>query len=1018
MITLAVKRSVAVTLFLVGIVAAGIFCIQKFNVELMPEFKVSMAFITASYPNASAEEVDQKITVPLEQLLKEDQDITNVSSTSSKESSSILITFKSNVNLERKIQDLQTQIDASRSMMPAGVRSLAVTDYNSSMGREPVIGFSVLGAKGDESFLQRIEQEIANVPSVAEVDFLGSNVKEIHINLNTQQLMTYKLATSDLLNSLAISPMQTIGTIQEKGKKLQLVVPEEQYTVAAIEQIKIPTKDGQFVSIRDIADITIVSNEEKNLYTVNDKPTIGFSVAKDSNANIVEVTDAVIEKIEALKETLPEGIDIQIGDNAGIFVKDSIEQVTNNLIMGALLASAVLLFFFKNIRILLIIILSIPISIIMALIALYSSGQTLNVLSLAGLALGVGMMVDSSIVILENIIKYKQQGYPIFEAVKQGSKELRQAVIASTLTTIIVFSPMFFIGDLTSITIPFALAVIFTLIASLLAALTIVPMLSYKWIGSEKVVIQNDAKWLSWLTIQYQKVVKWSLKKRWVPVLVTLVLSIGSLLLIPVIGFEAETVEDDGRLYIDAFLEGELSEDELLLLMKQLDDAIEPFDDVIQVKEKSVEQDFISYFIQLVPKSERKEQLKEIIAQVKQSLVPSSMVSLYINRESLQVFDANQERRIDVTLSGTNYEVLKALTEQVTLFLENTPGITDIDVPGISGEPQLKLVVENALAAKYGLDREQIVMQMQEAVMNDEVMHFSENETDYRVYVNYANRQTDTMAFWENLNIQTASGDHIPLFAVASFESTHGPISIQRKGFKQGITVRATVANTEQSDEIINEFNQMLEEIPFPPEYGYEFFSFDTGDEELITKLVIAVVVAIALVYAVLAIQFNSYSQPILIMLAIPPTIIGVVLGLLLTGQPLSPMVALGVIILAGIVVNNSILLVDYINQHKEEHWDRTRVVVAAGKERLRPILMTTLTTVLGMIPLALGLGDGASLQQPIGIVTIFGLTVSTVFTLVFIPVMYTLFDDCTNFLKRLSKKVTRKPVIKQKTAA
>ena len=528
MITLAVKRSVAVTLFLVGIIVAGIFCIQKFNVELMPEFKLSMAYITASYPNASTEEVDQKITVPLEQLLKENQDIINVSSTSSKESSSILVTFKSNNNLEKKIQDLQMQIDESRSMMPAGVQSLVVSDYNKSMGNEPVIGFSILGAKGDESFLKRIETEIANIPGVAEVDFLGSNVKELHINLNSQQLAAYKLTTSDLLKALAKNQMQTIGTIQESGKELQLVVPEEHYTVAAIEQTKIPTADGLFVAIQDIADITIVSNEEKNLFTINDKPTIGFSVAKDSNANIVEVTDAVVEKIETLKETLPEGIDIQIGDNAGIFVKDSIEQVTNNLMMGALLASAVLLFFFKNIRILVIIILSIPISIIMALIALYFSGQTLNVLSLAGLALGVGMMVDSSIVILENIIKYKQQGYPIFEAVKQGSKELRQAVIASTLTTIIVFSPMFFIGDLTSITLPFALAVIFTLIASLLAALTIVPMLTYKWIGSEKVVIQNNAKWLSGLIGQYQRVLKWSLKKRWVPVLVTLVLSIAA----------------------------------------------------------------------------------------------------------------------------------------------------------------------------------------------------------------------------------------------------------------------------------------------------------------------------------------------------------------------------------------------------------------------------------------------------------------------------------------------------------
>ena len=260
--------------------------------------------------------------------------------------------------------------------------------------------------------------------------------------------------------------------------------------------------------------------------------------------------------------------------------------------------------------------------------------------------------------------------------------------------------------------------------------------------------------------------------------------------------------------------------------------------------------------------------------------------------------------------------------------------------------------------------------------------------------------------FWENMDVQTASGDHIPLFAVASFEPTRGPISIQRKGFKQEITVRATVADTEQKGEVIDEFNRMLEEIPFPPEYDYEFsYSFGPGEEELIMKLIIAIVAAIMLVYAVLAIQFNSYSQPILIMLAIPPTIIGVVLGLLLTGQPLSPMVALGVIILAGIVVNNSILLVDYINQHKEENWDRTKVVIAAGKERLRPILMTTLTTVLGMIPLALGLGDGASLQQPIGIVTIFGLSVSTVFTLVFIPVVYTLFDDCRISLNGFRKK-------------
>ena len=860
MITWAVKRSVALTLSLIAILIAGIFCIQKFNVELMPQIKAPMAFISASYPNASAKEVDQTITETLEKMLKEDKDVVKVSSISYKEGSFINITLKSNIDLDKKILDLEKKVSESKGMMPAGVQDIALSTISQEMGSMPIMSFSIVGAKGDETFLTSIEKELAKIPGVAKVNLQGNKVREMQIQLDSQKLLQFNLSSSDVVKALAKNPTQTLGKVKERGEHLQIIVPEEQYTLHNIEQTLIPTPDGLFVSIQDIAVIKILSDEDKSIYMINDKPTVGFSILKDANANIVEVTDAVTAKIEVLKKMLPNGTDIQIEDNSGLFVKESIDQVTNNLILGGLLASAVLFFFFKNIRILMIITLSIPISIITSLIVLYFSGQTLNVLSLAGLALGVGMMVDSSIVILESIIKYKQKGLPIYEAVKKGSSELRSAVIASTLTTVIVFSPIFFIDDMMikSVFLPFAFAVIFTLVASLIAALTIVPMLSYKWLGNERILIKQDAKWLRILIFHYRKVLKWSLKKRWIVVLVTVILTVGSFVMIPKLGFEMEQQEDDGKIHISASINEKIPTEELMILSEQIYDAIKPFEKIIDNKETYIQEGYISYSIQLVKKSERKESLKEITSTVKQTLIASPMLDIYVNGEPVGEMTEFQEDRIQVTLLGADYEILTALTEQVSLFLENTPGIKKIDIPNLSGEPQLKLVVNKPLATKYGLDREQIVAQMQEAVMASEVIRFTENEVEYSVYLNYADEQTDSLEFWERMNLRTSSGANIPLFAVASLEPTKGPVSIEREEFKQKMTISAEIADIEKSGEIREQFNQMLAEMPFPPDHEYKFFDFGAEEQELINKLIIAVVAAVLLVYSVMAIQFKS----------------------------------------------------------------------------------------------------------------------------------------------------------------
>ncbi|OEH92219.1 efflux RND transporter permease subunit [Bacillus solimangrovi] len=1009
MISFAVKRSVAFVMLLISLIAGGVYSIQTMNVELLPEFKQPVVYISTNFSNASAEEVDELITQPLEQLFIDDKDVKEITSYSDKGYSRIELTVKSDIDYEGKVQEIRELVAKNESSFPEDAGTPNVRDGNFDSSEAPVFTFSILGLdeyNDQKTLLADVEKQLEQIDGVGQVSVEGTNAKQVSIELDPLQLAKYRLASSDIVSALEQTSTQSIGQVSKSGESVQVVLPEKKLSLKDIQDVLIPIASGEYIKMSDVATVDILNEQAYRIYKINGKRAIGIYIMKDLEANTVTVTDEIQATIDQITQTLPDGIEVHIGQNSGEFIKLSINQVLRNLMIGGILAVAVLWLFFRSIRSMFIIMLSIPLSIITVFILLRFAGQTLNTISLSGLALGVGMMVDSSIVILENIVKNIQRKIPIYEAVRNGSSELRSAVVASTLTTVIVFVPLFMTDDVTiaSILFPFAFAVIFTLLTALVAALTIVPMLSFKWLENDsKIHEQRDKRWLRYVTFFYKKVLRFGLRRRWIIVTGTILLVGVSIYSLKFVGFEAMPDEDSGEIYIYVSYEEEKELDESVAFSESYDKIIASYDDMIETKQSTVYGNGFNYVLSLKGQDERELTTEEISDEILNQFEPVAGVSFYVNGQSLGASKRDMQMR--VTLTGEEYDTLSALAEQTVFALEQIPDITYIEAPSMNGEPQLQLVVNKQLAAKYGLTEAQISSQLREAFSNGAEITFRDGDSWYYVKVTYPEKKSNSIEYWQSFMVRSGSGDYIPLSAIASFENGRGPISITRKDWKQEITITAGVDDAEKFGQANAAFNEALAQMPFPPGYEYKFFDRFAEDNEMKRKLTIALLVAAFLVYAVMAIQFNSYSQPFIIMCSLPPTVIGVVFGLLITGKTLSVPAFIGIIVLAGIVVNNAIVLVDYINQQRNSILTRKTILLQAGEQRLRPILMTTLTTVLGMVPMAIGIGDGSMIQQPIGIVTIFGLTVSMIFTLVFVPVVYSIFDDVIQFFKRMFKR-------------
>lgn len=1008
-----VKRPVGVIMIVLAVLALGFVSVRSLAVDLFPEIDLPVAVVATSYQDAAPEEIESSISKPLEESISSVEGIETIQSQSQSNSSLVLMMFKNGTDLDQALLDVREKVDQVSGALPERAGDPNIMRF--SPDELPVVWVSLTGKDADvltELADNEVVPYFERQEGVASVTVEGAKEREIQLILDEAALNTHGIGADEVTQALQSSNQSTsVGTIDKGKQDLQVRVSGEYETLDDIRETIIQTEEGKQLHINDVAEVKDSFKKEGSRTLVNGEPSVVLSFLKNSDANTVDVARAIDASKDELNEQLPEGAELTTVIDTSDFIEESVSSVTQNLLIGGVISVFILLLFLKSVRATIVIALSIPIAIISTFSLMYFTGETLNVLTLGGLALGLGMMVDSSIVILENIYSYRQKGYNLVDSAIKGATELAPAVIASTTTTLVVFLPIVYVEGIASdMFTPLALTVSFSLLASLIVAVTVVPMLSSKLLS--KAMEDGRRYWFDTLLGKiadfYEAILEKVLKFRKTSVFVTLVLIAGSIAATPFIGAEFIPAGDQGQLDIKVETRASSSLAATEEVTDQINKELEAYEDIINVSFVSIGEGGVdgstsadneaSYTIELVSADERDVTTKELVTELDEKLahIVGAEVTVSEADGGLGMGDP-----VQIELSGQEHEVLRDLADEIKTDISNIEGVFNPESGADEAVPQMKLTVDDEKAATYGLTANQISAQIENQFIGETATVFRDEGKEFDVTLTYPEEEKKSIADLQDMKVDTPVGSSISLEEVAEFKEVLGPVTLTRENQQSQTTVTSELADRDLGS-VTTDIEAYLDDFNFPEGYSYNIGGEAEDMAESFADLTLALVFSIFLVYAVMAVQFENFLFPFIIMFSLPATVIGVVGGLLISGLSFSIPAFIGIIMLAGIVVNNSIVLVDYIDILRDRGMERYEAIIEAGRTRLRPILMTTLTTVLAMVPLGLALGEGAEMQQPLAVTIIFGLSISSIFTLLLIPVVYTFFDDLT---KKFTKK-------------
>ncbi|ARK30516.1 efflux RND transporter permease subunit [Halalkalibacter krulwichiae] len=1013
-----VKRPVGVIILALVMMILGGVSLSGLKVDLMPDLDLPIAVVATPYNGAAPQEVENLVTRPLEGALSATEGLDTMQSMSAQNQSIIFLMYDFNTDLDMVMLDLRERIDMVRQSLPEGAGSPSVMRFDPNQMPIMQIGLSAdmdltrLTYIAEETVIPRLER----IPGVAQVNLTGGQDREIVVEPDLALLQRYGMTISQLAQLIGGESMSaSAGEVERGGQDVPLRIVGEFRSVRDIENINILLRTGETVKLHEVADVLDTFSEQNSLAYLNGEPTLSIDILKQSDANTVEVSETVSKEIEILQSEITQGVSLTTVMDSALFINDSIRSVVMNMVIGGAMAVLVLLVFLRSFRSTLIIGLSIPIALISAFTLLYFAGETINIITLGGLALGIGLLVDSSIVILENIYKYRERGYSRIEAAKKGASEVSSAVIASTMTSLVVFVPIVFTGGIASeLFMPLALTVGFTLLASLVTALTFVPMLSgllLPDINEEeepkglKKIGASFGRFFDRVDQFYRNVLRWSINHKKTIIFSTILLLVASLGSVKFVGVELMPAFDQGEISASYEVPAGTPISETRETISQLEQFLLD-SGVTEVVHTSVGGGGFmgggsnegELYIRLVPANERTVTTNELIEDF--SDFAESLPDIDVNVRAFES-DGMGGNPIEIELRGEDFDTLKLIADDIQQIIDEVPGTTNVSHSMGETRTETQIHINRDIAAQYGLNYAEI-MQTITASVNGQVATLMRSEgQEFNVMVILPEEQRSNLANLQQLPLLTPMEDTVPLSAVADFVQAEGPNVINRQNQTRGVAITGDILDRDLGA-VISEIEAELDQYIFPEGYDYH----TGGDYEMMMDaffdLTLALALAIFLVYAVMAFQFEKVIYPFIVMFSLPATFIGIMAGFLLTGRPLSAPAFIGVIMLAGIVVNNAIVLVDYINTLRKRGLDTEEAILEAGPLRLRPILMTMLTTVLAMVPLAMGIGEGAELQAPMATVIVFGLTFSTFITLVLVPVMYIYTDRFTNWWKGL----------------
>jgi HAE1 family hydrophobic/amphiphilic exporter-1 len=1013
-----VGRPIFTTMVTLIVVILGSVSLSHLRIDLLPNIELPTLSIRTQYEGASPAVMERLVTQIIEEIVATVPGVEEMTSQSSEGNSTVRVSFVWGTDIDAAALDVQAKLEDEINELPDDIVRPRISKFD--IASFPVVLLGISSNLDPVELTQLIEDQIryrfGRIPGVAQVDLWGGFNREVRIELDPDRINALGLPLDRVLQAIRDANLDLpAGRIEEGRYEVTLRAPAEFANLDQIRDTVIVERDGAVVTIGQVANVKDTYEKLTRIIRVNGERGLRVAIRKQADSNTVEVSKRVLAEIDAVNKAFPQ-IKIVPVINQGNFIERSIANVARSALYGGCLAIFVLLFFLRNLRSILVISLAIPISVIATFVLIYFGGFTLNLMTLGGLALGLGMMVDSSIVVLENIFRRRdEQGETPWVASVEGAREVGPAIVASTITTLVIFLPLVFIRGVSGILFKeLAYVIIFALACSLLVSLSLVPMLASRLVKTLERRHEGRALWVERLVAaadalfreldnSYRNLLRQVLNHRLLTVLVAASMFGASLFLLPMIGTEFLPPTDEGEVRVTGEMEIgtrlELVDQQTRRMEQIVYSALpEAVSSVVSAGAAGWRADAAAQGeirLSLLPAAQRKRSNVEIAEDLRRRLT-GKIPGMEIRTRAPQgqfLLDRllGGDEGLTIEIRGFSLQTLDALANRVAASIADVSGITDIETSREAGIPQQEIRVDRDKIADLGLTVRDVTEILETAVAGSKAGEFRTHGNSYRILVQLKDAEKRSLDEILNLTLATASGEQVALRSVVKTEPSRGAILIDRKDQQRLATVRANVEGRDLGSVALDVQN-LLVRIPRPVGYDLTISGSFEEQQKAFDELVISLVLALILVYMVLACQYESLRNPLVVMLSVPLAAVGVLVILFLTKTTLNLQSYIGCIMLGGIVVNNAILLVDQTGQLRREGMRVRDAVAEAGRRRLRPILMTTATTILALIPLALGIGEGADAQAPLARAVVGGLTGSTLITLVLIPAVYSLF--------------------------
>lgn len=1018
-----IKRRITVFMVILIVTIFGIIAFSRLGLDMLPELEYPVVSVITTYSGVSSEDVEKLITRPVESVVSTVKNVKRVNSTSQEGISAVIVEFEWGTKLDFAAQDVREKLSWVTDYLPKDADSPLVIKFN--MSDYPILYYGVTGMQDtqvlrkylDDSVRPRLER----LEGVASVYVLGGLEREINVLVDRDKLNAYSVSLDQVIGKLARENVNVSGGHVKDGHTEYLVRTMGEYTDTAAMMNTIVAMQGRTpIYLRDVAQVKDAFKEIRNISRTNHRPSVAMMVMKQSGANTVKVVESVNRTLEELRGQMPPDIRLYAAIDQGRIISQVTRSTRNDAIIGGILAILAIFAFLLDWRPTLTIALAIPLSVIATFIGIYLFDYTLNIMTLGGLALAVGMLVDDAIVVIENTFRHlHEEGKDRIMAAMRGAEEVAMAITASTLTTIVVFLPMVLsTGIAGRLSRPLAVTVTLALLASLFVSLTIVPVLASLLFRKRKAAADGKpaaadadlfARHFGRTRRIYARGLGWSLTHRKTVIVAAAATFLASLAVVPLLGTEFMPKQDIPVMMMNVMMPVGTDLQETDRVVRRIENVVlsQPetrfaISFIGLARERKIDVAWGSgtadvneaqVFIRLVEKGERVRSMELIMDDIRRQIPQIRGAQIeFFDMGQLFLGQTGENSPILVKAFGKDLDKLKAITDQVAVRMKDVDGLRDIDTTLKIGKPELQVVVDREKASQMGLTVGQVAETIKAAMLGVVPTKYRSEGDEYDIRVRFREFDRRSVEDVRNIRIVSPAGQFIPLYQIAAIVQKLGPVKITRENQDRKVTVKANTFGRDTGS-IVADIKKAAAGIRMPEGYFVEYGGTYKDMQEAFESLAFALAIAIVLIYMVMAASFESLGHPFVIMLTVPISFIGVALGLLFFGKTLSVPAFMGFIMLCGVVVRNGIVMIDYINRLRRRGVPAFEAIIQGAVIRLRPILITSLTSILGALPMALSRTQGSEMRSPMAIALAFGLLFATLLTIFVVPVVYSLFD-------------------------